>query len=60
MEQVRPFPIVWSVADMVDGYRRLRELAESAEHIIPGHDPLVMERYPAAAPNLRGIVVRLD
>ena len=20
MEQVRPFPIVWSVADMVDGY----------------------------------------
>jgi len=60
MEQVRPFPIVWSVADMVDGYRRLRELAGSAEHIIPGHDPLVMERYPAAAPNLRGIVARLD
>ena len=60
MEQVRPFPIVWSVADMVDGYRRLRELAHSAQHVIPGHDPLVMERYPAPSKELQGIVVRLD
>ena len=60
MEEIRPFPIVWSVADMVDGYRRLRELAESPAHIIPGHDPLVMERYPAPAAELRGIAVRLD
>jgi len=60
MEQVRPFPIVWSVAAMVDGYRRLRELAESPEHIIPGHDPLVMQRYAAPARELEGIAVRLD
>lgn len=60
MEQARPFPIVWSVADMVEGYRRLRELAESPEHVIPGHDPLVMARYPAAAPGLEGIAARLD
>lgn len=60
MEQARPFPIVWSVADMVDGYRRLRALAESPAHIIPGHDPLVMERYRAPAKELEGIVVRLD
>ena len=60
MEQSRPFPIVWSVADMVDGYRKLRSLAHSPGHIIPGHDPLVMERYPAPAEQLRGIVVRLD
>ena len=60
MEQSRPFPIVWSVADMVDGYRKLRRLAHSPGHIIPGHDPLVMERYPAPAEHLRGIVVRLD
>lgn len=60
MEQVRPFPIVWSVGAMVDGYRRLRELAESPAHIIPGHDPLVMQRYPAASSELEGIAVRLD
>jgi glyoxylase-like metal-dependent hydrolase (beta-lactamase superfamily II) len=60
MEQTRPFPIVWSVAAMVDGYRRLRELAESPAHVIPGHDPLVMERYPAPAASLGGIAVRLD
>jgi glyoxylase-like metal-dependent hydrolase (beta-lactamase superfamily II) len=60
MEQTRPFPIVWSVADMVEGYRKLRALADSAEHIIPGHDPLVLERYPAPSSSLQGIVVRLD
>ena len=60
MEQVRPFPIVFSVADMVEGYRRLRELAESPGHIVPGHDPLVLERYPAPAKALEGIVARLD
>jgi glyoxylase-like metal-dependent hydrolase (beta-lactamase superfamily II) len=56
----RPFPIVWSVADMVDGYRRLRALAESPAHVIPGHDPLVLQRYPAPAKALEGVVARLD
>ena len=60
MEQVRPFPIVYSVGDMIDGYRRLAELADSAAHIVPGHDPLVMQRYPAPSADLDGIVVRLD
>jgi glyoxylase-like metal-dependent hydrolase (beta-lactamase superfamily II) len=60
MEQVRPFPIVYSVADMVAGYGRLRSLAESLDHVIPGHDPKVMERYPAPRKDLEGIVVRLD
>jgi len=60
MEQVRPFPIVWSVADMVDGYGKLRHLADSPAHIIPGHDPLVMQRYRAPSKELEGIVVRLD
>jgi len=61
MEQARPFPIVFSVADMVQGYDRMRALADSAAHIIPGHDPLVLERYPAPSDSaLRGIVARLD
>jgi len=60
MEQTRPFPIVWSVAEMIDGYARMRALAESPAHIIPGHDPLVLERYPAPVESLRGVVARLD
>jgi glyoxylase-like metal-dependent hydrolase (beta-lactamase superfamily II) len=60
MEQQRPFPIVWSVEDMVEGYRRLRELADSPAHIIPGHDPLVLERYPAPSGSLQGVIARLD
>ena len=60
MEETRPFPIVYSVADMVEGYGRLRALADSAGHIIPGHDPLVLERYPSPSRDLEGIVVRLD
>jgi glyoxylase-like metal-dependent hydrolase (beta-lactamase superfamily II) len=60
MEQVRPFPIVYNVADMVEGYARLRALADSPGHIIPGHDPLVLERYPAPSGALQGIVARLD
>src|SRR5438046_8010495 len=44
MEQSRPFPIVWSLADMLAGYDRLRSLAASPGHIIPRHDPMVLER----------------
>ena len=60
MEQSRPFPIVFSVADMVEGYEKLRGLADSPAHLIPGHDPLVLERYPAPSKDLQGIVARLD
>ena len=59
MEQTRPFPIVFSVDDMVSGYEKLRSLAASPGHVIPGHDPLVMQRYPAVK-GLEGIAVRLD
>ena len=56
----RPFPIVYNVADMMEGWGKLRALADSPAHVIPGHDPLVLERYPAPAKELQGIVARLD
>ena len=46
MEKGRPFPIVHNVADMLSGYARLSAAAQSEDHIIPGHDPQVMSRYP--------------
>ncbi|MEO8630864.1 MAG: N-acyl homoserine lactonase family protein, partial [Betaproteobacteria bacterium] len=38
----------------------MRRLASSPQHIVPGHDPLVLKRYPAPNPELQGIVARLD
>ena len=60
MDEGRPFPIVYNVADMMEGWGKLRALADSASHVIPGHDPQVLERYPAPSKELEGIVVRLD
>lgn len=42
-----PFPIVYHLGDMLRGYDRLRELADSDAHIVPGHDPAVLRSYPA-------------
>jgi glyoxylase-like metal-dependent hydrolase (beta-lactamase superfamily II) len=44
-----PFPIVDNVADMLAGYEILLKFAESPDHIVPGHDPLVRTRYPGLA-----------
>lgn len=59
-EQGRVFPIVYNVGETLEGYAKLLRLAESPQHVIPGHDPLVMTRYPAVSPDLEGIAVRLD
>lgn len=57
----RPFIIVHDVEATLRGYGRLRDLAEGAvERVVPGHDPLVMARYPAPAAGLEGVAVRLD
>ncbi|MGZ8211879.1 MAG: N-acyl homoserine lactonase family protein [Burkholderiales bacterium] len=60
MIEKRPFPIVYDVADMIAGWERCRALADSDTHVIPGHDPEVMARYPVSGPGLEGIAVRLD
>lgn len=56
MQNISPFPIVYNVGDMVDGYSKLSGLAESAQHIIPGHDPLVRKLYPFQGPVEHDIV----
>jgi glyoxylase-like metal-dependent hydrolase (beta-lactamase superfamily II) len=60
MEQERCFPITLDLGAVLEGYRKLGELAASPAHIIPGHDPLVMRRYPAPSDDLGGAIVRLD
>jgi len=58
-EQERPFPVLESVTDMLEGFDTMRRLASSNQHVIPGHDPEVLRRYPAALPGVNDIV-RLD
>lgn len=60
MEQDRAFPILYNLGDMLEGYKTLRRLASSPRHIIPGHDPLVMTRYPAGHPDMKDWIARLD
>ncbi|MGH7120619.1 MAG: N-acyl homoserine lactonase family protein [Acetobacteraceae bacterium] len=42
-----PFPLVVDVARMLEGFAILEALADGPDHIIPGHDPLVLKRFPA-------------
>lgn len=60
IEQARPFPIVYNVGDMLEGFARIKRLADSADHIIPGHDPAVLARYPAPNDALQGWVAKVD
>ncbi len=37
----------------------MSNVIDAPELVVPGHDPLVMRRYPPAAAGLEGIAVRL-
>jgi glyoxylase-like metal-dependent hydrolase (beta-lactamase superfamily II) len=60
METYRPFTTAFHIGDMLDAFDTLRAHAPTRAHIVPGHDPEVMRRYPAPSPELEGIVCRLD
>jgi glyoxylase-like metal-dependent hydrolase (beta-lactamase superfamily II) len=60
METGRPFTTAFNIGEMLDAYDTLRAHAPTPQHIVPGHDPEVMRRYPPPRPELEGIVVRLD
>lgn len=41
-----PFPIVYNIGDMAQGWEIVERLAGHPDRIIPGHDPIVTEIYP--------------
>jgi glyoxylase-like metal-dependent hydrolase (beta-lactamase superfamily II) len=59
-EKKRVFSLVFHLGEVMEGYEKLLAMASSNKHVIPGHDPLVVERYPAHSKELEGIAVRLD
>lgn len=55
-----PFPIVLDMKAVLEGHRRLiAEAGGEARRVVPGHDPAVLARFPAAGPGLAGKIVRL-
>ena len=58
LERETPYPIVADVPQYLESLRALQQLAPSIDHIIPGHDPQVLARFPAEAGTHD--IVRLD
>lgn len=59
MERRQPFPAVYDVFAALEGFNKIQQLASARDMIIPGHDPLVLRKYPAVSSAMPG-VVRLD
>lgn len=53
-----PFPIVVDIEDYLNGLKLIRTLAGDDSRVIPGHDPLVCEYYPAYERS--GFIWKLD
>lgn len=51
-----PFPLVFHVGEMLEGYGICERLADGEDLIVPGHDPDVMTLWPVVADG----VVRVD
>ncbi len=46
-----PFPVVVDVARMLRGFDTVNALADGPDHVIPGHDPLILKRFPPLGSN---------
>jgi glyoxylase-like metal-dependent hydrolase (beta-lactamase superfamily II) len=60
LERKHPFPVIYHLGEQVQAFHTLEAHAETPQHIVPGHDPLVLDRYPSPDDRLKGIAVRLD
>src|SRR6266516_2877299 len=49
MHRKSPFPILYNLGDMFEGWNIVARLAGHPDRVIPGHDPIVTEIYPRAS-----------
>lgn len=49
IEDDRPFGLLHSLPDVYGAFDRVNELADSADLVVAGHDPRVLERYPSVS-----------
>ena len=46
IRQRSPFPILDDLAQTLEAFTTIEALADGPDHVIPGHDPLVAQRFP--------------
>ena len=56
----RTYPIVYNVGDMLEGFNTVKHLADSPDHVVPGHDPEVLKVYAPHDRETEGWIARLD
>jgi len=59
IERRLPFFIIYNIEDYLKALDTATALASEPDLLVPGHDPLVFERFPPATDDLKGIVHRL-
>jgi glyoxylase-like metal-dependent hydrolase (beta-lactamase superfamily II) len=59
LDKERPFAVVADLPEMYEAYDTVRELAGADGHIVPGHDPAVMDRYPRVNRHVGDFAVRI-
>lgn len=59
-ELEHPFPLIHDAEAMLDGFRKVKRLAPSPAHIVAGHDPEVLRRFPPVLRDALPGIVRLD
>ena len=59
-QQKNPFPVFFNLHDTIKAWETCELLADGPDHVIPGHDPLVLQKYPVASSSLGSEIVRLD
>jgi glyoxylase-like metal-dependent hydrolase (beta-lactamase superfamily II) len=60
IELSRPYSIAFDLPAVLEAFATVRSLADRSELIVPGHDPLVLQRFEPVSRELEGIAVRLD
>ena len=59
LQKRNPFPIVFDVGDMAQGWEIVERLAGDPDRFIPGHDPIVSEIYPRASDKVDAFALHL-
>ena len=59
IEEDRPYRLITDLAQMYGAFDLVHSLADSPAHVVPGHDPLVTERFSTVGKGLEGVAVRI-